>query len=107
MMEQSMKSKTKTMMMTYAFLILLFGALVEIVIGQPYIGGAYDIGEGRHGERRGDLGPAGIAGVTIGAVAVCVALVVTVYFCYYARNNSGNPNQNYPDTKYRGMGGSP
>ena len=55
----------------------------------------------------GDLGPAGIAGVTIGAVAVCVALVVTVYFCYYARNNSGNPNQNYPDTKYRGMGGSP
>lgn len=28
---------------------------MEIVIGQPYIGGAYDIGEGRHGERRGNV----------------------------------------------------
>jgi hypothetical protein len=31
----------------------------------------------------GDLGPAGIAGITIGAVAVAGALAVTVFFCYW------------------------
>ena len=82
----------------YLFMALV---LAESIIAQPYIGGAYDIGEGRHGERRGDLGPAGIAGVTIGAVAVCAALIVTIYFCYYATTNSGtNPSQNYQATKY-------
>jgi len=57
--------------------------MIREISCQNYIGGAYDLGEGRHGERRGDLGPAGIAGITIGAVAVAGALAVTVFFCYY------------------------
>lgn len=63
-------------------------AFLDVVVGQAYIGGAYDFGQARYGERRGDLGPAAIAGITIGAVAVAAALIVTVYFCYYARNHS-------------------
>ena len=81
---------------------------IETVLGQAYIGGAYDFGQNRYGERRGkvtlrchlkikillksfftgDLGPAAIAGVIIGAVSVVGALVVTVFFCYYTTNNS-------------------
>ncbi|CAG2170918.1 unnamed protein product [Oppiella nova] len=57
--------------------------LIADISCQGNIGGTYDLGEGRWGERRGDLGPAGIAGITIGAVAVAGALAVTVFFCYY------------------------
>ncbi|XP_054163479.1 uncharacterized protein LOC128961286 [Oppia nitens] len=57
--------------------------LINDISCQLNPGGAYDIGQGRWGERRGDLGPAGIAGITIGAVAVAGALAVTVFFCYY------------------------
>ncbi|KAH9410159.1 hypothetical protein TYRP_009914 [Tyrophagus putrescentiae] len=92
---------------TFVYLALAL-VFIESTFAQPYIGGAYDIGEGRHGERRGDLGPAGIAGVTIGAVAVCAALIVTIYFCYASTVNSQQqqpgppPNgANYHNTKYQ------
>lgn len=32
---------------------IFYPVFIESTFAQPYIGGAYDIGEGRHGERRG------------------------------------------------------
>ena len=43
----------------------------------------------------GDLGPAGIAGITIGAVAVAGALAVTVFFCYYVHNKQKRAEGSY------------
>jgi len=71
----------RSRILNYCLLVLSW--MVTKVLCQGNIGGTYDLGQGRHGERRGDLGPAGIAGITIGAVAVAGALAVTVFFCYY------------------------
>lgn len=58
----------------------------------------------------GELGPAAIAGITIGAVSVLMALMVTIYFCYYTANHVSDdyppPHQvhvpqNYPHTAYQ------
>ncbi|KPM06484.1 hypothetical protein QR98_0049610, partial [Sarcoptes scabiei] len=73
---------------------------IQTIQGQSYYG-AYDFGQNRDGERRGELGPAAIAGITIGAMAILVALVVTLYFCYYTTVNSDNVEDQYPNTKYR------
>ncbi|KAH9417988.1 uncharacterized protein LOC113789702 [Dermatophagoides pteronyssinus] len=92
------------------FYLAIIASAIQLVFGQAYIGGAYDFGQNRYGERRGELGPAAIAGITIGAVSVLMALMVTIYFCYYTANHVSDdyppPHQvhvpqNYPHTAYQ------
>ncbi|CAL1281635.1 unnamed protein product [Larinioides sclopetarius] len=45
----------------------------------------FDFGERTRGERRDELSPGAIAGVTFGVVAIFAGLTVTILFCYYVR----------------------
>jgi len=69
--------------------ILIIGLFVTLASGQ------YDLGEIRRGEHRGRLTPGEIATITIITIAVCLALGVTVFFCYYVNKQNRKMQARY------------
>ena len=55
----------------------------------------YDLGEIRRGEHRGRLTPGQIALITCITIAVCLALGVTAFFCFYVQKQSKKMQARY------------